>query len=462
MHRRRFLCIAGLAVSGLAGCSTTDDSDATEPGRDGASADTGANSDSPDSGTDSDWLASVPEAIGLESLASGLSGPVDVVFAEDRTYIAEQRGTIRVYEDGSVRSQPLLDLRGRIETGGEKGLLGIATHPQDNRRLFVRYSSPARPGTPSTYSHTFVLAEFRVTETGRSVQPASERTVMEIPQPQANHNAGDIVFGPDDALYVAVGDGGAGGDRGTGHVSDWYDTVEGGNGQDVTENLLGSVLRIDVDSDPDRPPRRGGAGEYNPDAGYAVPADNPLVDKAGLDEQYAWGLRNPWRMAFDSGNLYAGDVGQSEFEEINHIEAGGNYGWNVMEGAHCYAAEECPDSLPAEIRDGERLREPVVEYPHADAPVSGISVIGGTVYRGRAVPGLEGLYVFGDFRAEDTLFLANPVDERPWPTTPISVSDRDAGALQRIRSFGRRDGEVYVVGIGDDGGALYRLVPPAA
>jgi glucose/arabinose dehydrogenase len=447
MNRRQFLSSTTVAVTGLAGCSAPGGSD----GNGGDEAD--------GSETREDGLAGLPEAVGLETLATGLDGPLDVAFVDSRRYIAEQGGTILVHEGGSLRPEPLLELRGAIEAGGEKGLLGIAVHPENDRRLFVRYSAPSRPGTPPEYSHTFVLSEFRLTEDRESVRSDSERTVMEIPQPQSNHNAGDIAFGPEGYLYVAVGDGGAGGDQGRGHVSDWYDRVEGGNGQDVTENLLGSILRIDIDADPDRPPLGGNPGDYGANAGYAVPMDNPLVGTDGLDEQFAWGLRNPYRMAFDGENLYAGDVGQSGYEEIDHIEAGGNYGWNVKEGRHCYAAEECPDRTPPDVRGGELLYEPVVEYPHSGAPVSGISVIGGNIYRGSTLPSLDGLYVFGDFRAGGELFVAEPTEGGEWPKTVLSVSEKDAGKLERVRWLGRHDGEMYVAGIGSDGGGVHRLTP---
>jgi len=180
-------------------------------------------------------------SVALETIASGLQSPLDIAFAPDaeRRYIAEQRGLVHVHE-GGLREEPLVDLRETVVTGSETGLLGIALHPEftRNRRLFVRYSSPTREGMSNDYNHTFVLAEFRVTDDGRSVRPGSERTVMEIPQPQRNHNAGSIVFGPDGYLFVGVGDGGGGGDQGADHVDDWYDPVSGGNGQDVTENLL--------------------------------------------------------------------------------------------------------------------------------------------------------------------------------------------------------------------------------
>jgi glucose/arabinose dehydrogenase len=422
MKRRQFLTAA--AVSGLAGCGVL-------PGE-------------PTERT----LPGTPEEVGLETLASGLAGPLDIAFVPgaDRRYIAEQRGLVRVHESGGLRDAPLLDVRDTVGSGFEKGLLGLAPHPDfaDNRRLFVRYSAPARPGTPDGYSHTFVLSEFRVSNDGRSVVGGSERTVLEIPQPQANHNAGSLVFGPDGYLFVGVGDGGAGGDQGQGHVKDWYDAVGGGNGQDVTDNLLGSILRIDV-------------GESR--GGYTVPEDNPLVGREGLDEQYAWGFRNPWRLAVDGENLYAGDVGQNRFEELNRVERGGNYGWNVKEATHCFQSESCPDSTPDSVRGGERLRDPVIEYPHSGDPVSGISIIAGNVYRGSALPGLDGTYVFGDFQADGTLFVAEPSDDGLWDTGTLPIADGDADDLKRLRSFGRDDGELYVLGTGNGSGGLYRLVP---
>jgi glucose/arabinose dehydrogenase len=423
MKRRQFLAAA--ALSGLAGCGVL-----------------------PGERVEGRTLPGRPDSVGLETLATGLSGPLDVAFAPDadRRYVAEQPGTVRVHGSDGLRSSPLLDLRDSVVTGFEQGVLGIALHPDfaDTRRLFVRYSAPSRPGTPDGYSHTFVLSEFRVTADGRSVVDGSERTVMEIPQPQANHNAGAIIFGPDGYLFVAVGDGGAGGDQGRGHVDDWYDGVGGGNGQDVTENLLGSILRIDVGE------RRGG---------YTVPGDNPLVGRAGLDEQYAWGFRNPWRLAVDGETLYAGDVGQSRFEELDVVEGGGNYGWNVKEGTHCFEAASCPDTTPGGVREGERLRDPVIEYPHSGDPVSGISIIAGNVYRGSAIPGLEGSYVFGDYQAEGELFVAEPANSGLWETGTLAVADGDAGRLEQVLSFGREDGELYVLGTGTGGGGLYRLVP---
>ncbi|WP_336034619.1 PQQ-dependent sugar dehydrogenase [Halobacterium yunchengense] len=447
MHRRQYLAAATGVAAGLAGCTGdgTDDGtgDATTAPPDGGDATTTQASTA--SATQSNDR---PDAVGLDALADGLDTPVDAAFASegDVQYVAEQRGVVRVLADGDLRSTPLLDVRDGVVTGYEMGLLGLALHPDfaENRRLFVRYSAPSRRGTPDEYSHTFVLAEFRVGDDGLTADPDSERTVLTIPQPQSNHNAGSLVFGPEGSLYVGVGDGGAANDQGRGHVDDWYDAVDGGNGQDVIGNLLGSVLRIDVGDE------RGGDR-------YTVPNDNPLVGSEGLDEHYAWGFRNPWRLAFDGADLYAGDVGQNRYEEVNVVRAGGNYGWNVREGTHCFGAEDCPDGTPDDVRGGEPLRDPVVEYPHEDAAVSGVSVITGNVYRGSAVPGLRGAFVFGDLRANGRLFVAEPRDSGEWPTSVLPVADEDAGRLSQAFSFQRHDGELYVLGSGDAGGGLYRL-----
>jgi glucose/arabinose dehydrogenase len=462
--RRRFLRLAAAGTAtGLAGCSDRLGTDPGGPvGSGGSPGGSSGSGGSPGGSPD----RSLPDALALETLVSGLRAPLDVAFAPDadRRYVAEQQGIVHVHGDDGLRDEPFLDLRDTVTAGGEKGLLGIALHPgfAENRRLFVRYSAPPREGTPSGYSHTFVLAEFEATADGRRAVRDSERTVLEIPEPQGNHNAGAVAFGPDGHLYVAVGDGGAGGDQGNGHVDDWYGAVGGGNGQDVTGNLLGSILRLDVDGGASETPRTGGGGAADR-KGYAVPEDNPLVGRDGLDEHYAWGLRNPYRMSFDGEDLFVGDVGQSRFEEVNLVEKGGNYGWNVKEGTHCYSANSCPDATPDDVRGGEPLRDPIVEYPHTGDGVSGISVIGGHVYRGSALPSLAGRYVFGDLRADGRLFVATPPDgDGLWPTAAVDVVSADAGKLGRILSFGRdADGEVYVLGTGQDGGGLHRIAPVA-
>ncbi|MFB6299076.1 MAG: sorbosone dehydrogenase family protein [Halobacteriales archaeon] len=440
--RRRFLTSAtfgSLGLLTLAGCMQS-----AQPAGDQSTATAG--SDTADNRTPA------TPAVRLEPLTTGLEAPVALAVDPDRDqrYIADQSGRIFLHDGSGRRDEPAFDLRDALEFGGEKGLLGMALHPEfaENRRVFVRYSAPRRSGTPQGYSHTFVLAEFTASTDGATIERDSERMILEIPQPQGNHNAGDITFGPDGYLYVAVGDGGAGGDQGAGHVDDWYDDIDGGNGQDVTENLLGSLLRIDVDTQPnDRP--------------YGIPDDNPLVGTDGLDEHYAWGLRNPWRMSFDTetDELYVGDVGQNRYEEVNTVEKGGNYGWNVKEGTHCYRADNCPDSVPSDIHGGETLQDPIIEYPHSGESVSGSSVIGGYVYRGAALPSLTGQYVFGDLSADGRLFVAVRSDSGLWPTRVLELDDGGPG-IRRIFSFGQdATGELYVLGRSADGGGVYKLVP---
>jgi glucose/arabinose dehydrogenase len=395
-----------------------------------------------------------------------------------RQFVADQAGLVHAIGSDGVRSDPVLDVRDRTVSLGsgttEKGLLGLALHPDfaDNRRLFVRYSAPPREDgyvgpedrkIPESVDHTFVLAEYRATEDGFRADLDSERVLLEIPEPQPNHNAGAIAFGPDDYLYVSVGDGGGANDTGTGHVEDWYEGNAGGNGQDVTRNLLGSILRIDVDH------AVGGRR-------YGIPHDNPLVGSEGFDEHYAWGFRNPWRFSFDpaSGGFFVADVGQDRFEEVNRVEKGGNYGWNVRTATHCFDAsnptdfpDDCPDSTPEDVRGGEPLRPPIIEYFHTyEGESVGVAVVGGYVYRGSEISDLSGAYVFGDWRKR--LFVARPPDDGDglWPTEELVVTGTESGDLGRfLQSFGRGpDGELYVLTSEtrrpSGNGAVYRVVPP--
>ncbi|QPV62750.1 PQQ-dependent sugar dehydrogenase [Halosimplex litoreum] len=484
LTRRRALAVSGLALTGgLAGCGSDSNGDGAggDPSSPDGTATDGspATTDAPGGRTataDGDGTAAGTAAfedltVRAERVASGFTSPLALAIPrEGRRFIVDQAGQIYLQEDGSLREEPFLDVSDRmVDVSGysEQGLLGLAFHPKfaDNGRFFVRYSAPAREWVPGDFSHTFVLSEFRAEPGAATADPESERVVMEVAEPQGNHNAGAIAFGPDGYLYVATGDGGRSNDQGAGHVSDWYDAVDGGNGQDVTENLLGSMLRIDVDTDATTGTPTGGdgggdtAGSDGPARNYAIPDDNPLVGSDGLDEQYAWGFRNPWRFSFGpDGRLFVGDVGQGAWEEVSVVERGGNYGWNVKEGTHCFRADDCPDESPR----GRPLRDPVIEYPHGGADVSGIAVVGGYLYDGDAIPGLRGRYLFADWRAGGRLFAARETDEGLWPTTTVSVeSDEQFGPM--VLSFGRNPaGELFVCTsasgqVSGESGAVYRL-----
>ena len=466
--RRQFLRYSAVGVAlGLAGCSSdeapvADTTPQSDPTTDGAPATetteaTPRQTTTDQSGTPS---PSMPETITARRVASGFTAPVgfESVPGRDGSWVVvDQDGRVWLYDGTEILADPMLDVREQmvdINSGyDERGLLGLAFHPAftDNGKLYARYSAPSRAGTPDDYSHTFVLSEFTVADSGRTVPLDSERTVMQIPQPQGNHNAGAIAFGPDGLLYVGVGDGGGANDEGTGHVTDWYDANAGGNGQDITENLLGSILRIDVDRREDS-------------LGYAVPDSNPLVGADGLDEHFAWGLRNPWRMSFSDGDLYVADVGQNEYEEVNIVEAGGNYGWNVREASHCFGAASCPSESPR----GRALQDPIIEYDHGGDPPNGIAVIGGYRYRGDALSDLEGTYVFSDWRADGTLLAATPSESGLWPVSTLDVTAQNRDGIgSMVLAFGRdHDDELYVCttengGPRGDTGEVYKLVATA-
>ncbi|MGH7275123.1 MAG: PQQ-dependent sugar dehydrogenase [Nitrospiria bacterium] len=298
--------------------------------------------------------------IQLKSVVKGLKAPLGLFHAGEesgRLFIVEQEGTILIWEKGRLSDRPFLDIRDRVASGGEKGLLGLAFHPKflETHRLFVNYTSAANG------LHT-VISEFKVGNNPDQADHKSERILLTIPQPYANHNGGNIVFGPDGKLYIGMGDGGSGNDP---HE----------NGQNLA-TLLGKMLRIDVDK------REGGKA-------YGIPPDNPVFGKKGAaPEIWAYGLRNPWRFSFDpvTGLLYAGDVGQNTREEIDVILKGKNYGWNIMEGTIC-----TPGVNPKCDKSGLEL--PILDYPRSEGTV----VIGGHVYRGSFIPDLCGTYIYADY-----------------------------------------------------------------
>lgn len=413
-------------------------------------------------------------AVALDLVAQGLTSPVSLVEAPDRSgrlFVVDQAGMIRVIAaDGSLRAEPFLDVRARMVALNpgydERGLLGLAFHPQygTNGRFFVYYSAPLRAGAPAGFNHTSRISEFRVSANADRADPGSERIVLQIDKPQGNHNGGAVAFGPDDGyLYISIGDGGGANDTPAGHVDDWYADNGGGNGQDITQNLLGSILRIDVD----------GATPY------AVPPGNPFVSGPGLDEIFAYGFRNPYRMAFDPGganDLLVSDAGQGMWEEVSRVTRGGNYGWNVKEGTHCFDAEDNrnpPPSCPsADPTTGIPLTDPVIEYANVANGGIGVVVVGGTVYRGSALRRMRGRYVFGDWsRAfatpDGTLLVAAPRGSGLWPVQELIVTTSASGRLGHyLLGFGQDDdGEVYVLTTNNSGptgttGRVYRLADP--
>jgi glucose/arabinose dehydrogenase len=419
-----------------------------------------------------------PQRVALEEVAGGFTSPVGMAMPPDgsgRYVVVDQKGLLRVVTaGGEVLDAPFLDLRDRMvnvqEGYDERGLLGLAFHPgyATNGRLFVYYSAPLRDGAPNSFDHTTHVSEFTVSTDPDVADPASERVLLRVDQPQFNHNGGTIAFGPDDGfLYVSLGDGGNADDVGEGHVEDWYAANEGGNGQDVMQSLLGKILRIDVDTgDP-----------------YGIPADNPFVGRDGLDEIYAYGFRNPWRFSFDlegDHDLLVGDAGQNLWEEVSVVTNGGNYGWNVREGTHCFSTANpdaspasCPSAVGAGHPDtGDALLGPVVEYPHPGiAGGYGLVVVAGHVYRGDDVPSLAGRYVFADWSdsfgaPSGQLFVATPRDEGLWAFETLALDGAPDGTIDRyILALGQDvDGEVYVLTTDSTGpsgttGRMFRLAP---
>lgn len=346
-----------------------------------------------------------PRGVALQTVVTGLTDPVYVTHAGDRSgrlFVVEQAGVIRIIKDGRLLSRPFLDIRNRVVSGGEMGLLSVAFHRQYERngRFFLNYT--ANRGGLKT-----IIAEYRASSP--DIADTDERMLLEIAQPYPNHNGGLNKFGPDGMLYIGMGDGGSARDPHN-------------NGQRL-DTLLGKMLRIDVD---------GGTP-------YRVPPDNPFVNRAGArDEIWAYGVRNPWRFSFDraNGRLFVGDVGQNAWEEIDLVEKGGNYGWRIMEGAHCHN--------PQTGCDMSGLGLPIAEYRTSQ----GCSVTGGYVYRGTRIRELAGRYVFGDYCGGQVWVLTERAG-RFRMTLLMNTS-------HRISSFGEDEaGELYVV---DHSGGVYRLV----
>ncbi|MBI2609328.1 MAG: PQQ-dependent sugar dehydrogenase [Deltaproteobacteria bacterium] len=344
----------------------------------------------------------------LEKVVEGFSYPTDMAEIPDgssRYVVLEQAGVIKVFKDKKILKELFLDISEKVESGGEKGLLGIAFHPdfKKNKKFYLNYTT-RKEGKLYTVISKWQLGEKNLAD------KKSEKIILTFEQPYDNHNGGQLAFGPDGYFYMGVGDGGGAGDPKN-------------NGQNL-KTILGSILRIDV----------------NGKEPYEIPKDNPFVDhQEARKEIWAYGLRNPWRFSFDSetGTLYAGDVGQVRREEIDVIQKGKNYGWRIMEGTLCYK--------PSEDCKKEGLELPLVEYGRDE----GYSVTGGFVYRGKKLQELIGHYIYADFGTGKMWALKYDGKKA---SKPQLVNHSHL----KIASFSQdHEGELYIIHYG---GAVYRLI----
>lgn len=349
--------------------------------------------------------------IQAQPFLNGIESPT--AFTDDgsgRLFITEQTGRIRIAVNGQLRKEPFLDISNEVKSGGERGLLCVVFHPKfaENGRFFVNYT------TEKNGSLETVVAEFKAGASDLKADPKTEKEILRFHQPYSNHNGGQLAFGPDGMLYIAVGDGGSGGDPQQ-------------NGQNL-KTWLGKILRIDINGS-------------QPGKAYAVPADNPFVaTPEAKPEIWAYGLRNPWRFSFDlkTGQLWAGDVGQNKWEEIDIIEKGKNYGWSAREGMHDFRPERAAGALIDPVKDyGRDL---------------GQSVTGGYVYRGKEFPALDGLYLYGDFATGRVWGLRCEGNGKP-----VTFDAELAKFPFTISAFGEdRHGELYILDYG--GGKVLKLV----
>ena len=430
----------------------------------------------------------IAKDLDLKLVADNFVSPVAMADAPDNTkrlFVVDQVGKVWIIDkDGNKLPQPFLDISNRMVTlqtfYDERGLLSLAFHPhfKANGKFYVFYTAPPPPGGPTqqtgntglpmTWDNTTRVSEFKVSASNANLADmSSERIILNEPHPQFNHNGGTIAFGDDGFLYISIGDGGNKNDIGPGHVEDWYALNAGGNGQDIEQNLMGDILRIDVNTSSDG-------------KNYGIPWDNPFVGKPGRDEIYAYGFRNPYRFSFDMGGskrLFAGDAGQNLYEEISVVKKGGNYGWNVKEATHCFNAAnelmEFPDCVDFDIF-GNRLINPVIQLRNASHPGGNgitVTVIGGYVYRGNKVPGLQGKYVFGSFSgsgdvASGEIFVTKGGGGQSglWSFSKLSLKSFPGHLGQFLKGFGQDlNGEIYAlttVELGPTGntGKVYKLV----
>ncbi len=363
---------------------------------------------------------------------SGVDKPLRIILISDagdgsgRIFAPTQQGVIYVLASADAKeAKVFLDLEPKVsysDKTNEEGFLGMAFHPRfkENGEFFVYYTNKHTP-------HQNVVSRFRVSKDDPSkADPESEEILLVFDKPFWNHDGGTLAFGPDGHLYIAVGDGGL--------ANDPF-----GNGQKLSK-LLGKILRIDVD-------RKSG------DLAYAIPADNPFVDKQDArPEVWAYGLRNVWRMAFDpkTGVLWAGDVGQDVWEEIDLIVKGGNYGWNVREGLHPFVKKGAPAVPDSKAPAG--MIDPIFEYHHD----IGKSITGGNVYRGKAIPELDGAYLYADYVSNKLWALWYDADKKQVTANREIPLPKPIPVL----SFGEdEDGETYITTYASDGKAIYKIKP---
>ncbi|MFI5219052.1 MAG: PQQ-dependent sugar dehydrogenase [Bacteroidia bacterium] len=373
-----------------------------------------------------------PLKTNLKLISKGFTSPVGMASPKDgtsRIFIIEQGGKIKIIKNGILLSMPFIDLSDKLDglniAYSEKGLLGLAFHPdfKNNRRFFVYYSAH---NDTRQFDHKSVVAEYKATSANPDVADMREEVIMEILQPESNHNGGCLQFGKDGFLYIGLGDGGGAGDH--------HGPI--GNGQNLN-TWLGKILRIDIDS---KKP-------------YAIPADNPFVGKTNTKpEIYAYGLRNPWHFSFDrvTGRLYCGDVGQNNWEETDIIEKGKNYGWRIMESSHCFN--------PVSNCKTDGLMLPIDEYNHE----TGISICGGHMYRGLMFPSLHGNYFFGDWNGK--LFYLRQDKDFTWNRGDVWINGEESNDIgAKLNCIGEdENGEIYLItqhlfGPKSPTGAVYRI-----
>ena len=423
------------------------------------------------------WVAFAwgTQAVTLKPVIQGLTAPINLADPNDgsgRMFVLEQHGVVQVLKDGALGT-PLLDLRPRLlplkMDFEERGLLGFALHPDfaSNGRVYVSYSAPLRAGAPTGWNHTRRISELTLAPGAETIDLGTERILLELDWPSRKHNGGGLAFGPDGYLYIGVGDGG--GAHGVGEEVIWsaFEVPESQlywdrMAQDLT-TMHGKILRVDVD--------RGFPG-------YGVPASNPLVGKPGLDEIWAWGFRNPYRLGVDpkTGALLTTAVAETLWEAVYLVAAPGNYGWPIREGTHCVdrtKPREPPATCPRTGPNGHRIADPVVEYgnmqvlhPGSRVKAEGIgtAVVGALIYRG-AVADWQGKLIFADWSADfrkpsGQLFLAAPAGYGTlWPFEKLADLDTRIVSLAQDAA-----GEIYVLTNDNFGpfgqtGQIFRLAP---